>query len=305
MLRRHRKHLGVFVILATMAGVISFCWGSGTPQPSRSSLTPNTATAQSETEKDRAMTTSFTDFFPENSKWSRPENFIKESRPIHQVKKLIIKGAVDVVFFRDQSPRLVVAGETKEAVERVHTTLSGDKLVIEQEGNVIIAGGGSINISGNGNIVVGRDIRINGVQMQFNGPVGSIDIKGASIGTGRVLVAISLPIAPRVRVKGSGDITLYGLQQDEFEASVQGSGDVTVQGTVQSLEVEVAGSGDVDARELTAATVDLSVAGSGDISAYASQSARARVAGSGDIVVYGNPAQRDHRVAGSGKIKFK
>lgn len=32
------------------------------------------------------MTTSFTDFFPENSKWSRPENFIKESRPIHQVK---------------------------------------------------------------------------------------------------------------------------------------------------------------------------------------------------------------------------
>ncbi|MFJ2456333.1 GIN domain-containing protein [Pseudomonas protegens] len=39
--------------------------------------------------------------------------------------------------------------------------------------------------------------------------------------------------------------------------------------------------------ELNAATVDLSVAGSGDISAYASQSARARVAGSGDILVYG------------------
>nr|ALZ46284.1 Hypothetical protein [Pseudomonas putida]QFX78765.1 hypothetical protein pNK546KPC_0555 [Pseudomonas aeruginosa]QNI17210.1 Hypothetical protein [Pseudomonas sp.]QLG05362.1 hypothetical protein [Pseudomonas aeruginosa]QNI15767.1 Hypothetical protein [Pseudomonas aeruginosa] len=39
--------------------------------------------------------------------------------------------------------------------------------------------------------------------------------------------------------------------------------------------------------ELTAATVDLSVAGSGE------------------ILVYGNPAQRDHRVAGSGKIKFK
>ncbi len=297
--RRHRKHLAVFLILATVAGVISFCWGSGTPQPNRSSPTPNTAIAQSETEKGLDMTSSLNDFFPEDSKWSRPASFIKESRPIDQVKKLIINGAVDVVFFRDQTPRLVVAGETKEAVDRVHTTLSGDKLVIEQEGNVIISGGGSINISGNGNIV------INGVQMQFNGPVGSNNIKGASIGTGRVLVAISLPIAPRVQVNGSGDITLNGLQQDAFEASIQGSGDVTVQGTVRSLEVEVAGSGDVDARQLTAALVDLSIAGSGDISAYASQSARARVAGSGDIVVYGNPAQRDHRVAGSGKIKFK
>ncbi|HCR1674454.1 head GIN domain-containing protein [Pseudomonas aeruginosa] len=245
------------------------------------------------------MTTSLTDFFSENPKWSRPESFIKESRPILQVKKLILKGAVDVVFFRDQTPRLVVAGGTKEAVDRVRTILSGDKLVIEQEGNVIISGGGSINISGSGNIV------INGVQMQFNGPVGANDIKGASIGTGRVLVGISLPIAPRVQINGSGEITLNGLQQDAFEASVQGSGDVTVQGTVQSLDVEIAGSGDVDARELTAATVDLNVAGSGDISAYASQSARVRVAGSGDIVVYGNPAQRDHRVAGSGKIKFK
>lgn len=32
------------------------------------------------------MTTSLTDFFSENPKWSRPESFIKESRPILQVK---------------------------------------------------------------------------------------------------------------------------------------------------------------------------------------------------------------------------
>ncbi len=190
-------------------------------------------------------------------------------------------------------------------MERVLTSISGDKLIIEREGNVIIASGGNIHVSGNGNIVVGRDIHVGGIHIQFNGPKGSINVGGRSTSAGRVLVAISLPIAPQVRVKGSGDISLYGLQQKEFEVSVKGSGDVTVQGTVHNLEVDIAGSGDVDARDLAAAAVDLSVAGSGDIKASASQSARARVAGSGDIVIYGNPAQRDHRVSGSGKIKFK
>ncbi|HHH9443024.1 TPA: DUF2807 domain-containing protein [Pseudomonas aeruginosa] len=253
------------------------------------------------------MTTSLTDSFPEGlgSEWSRAEAYVKDSRPIWQVKKLDLKGAVDVVFYRDDVPRLVVAAETKETVGRVRTSITGDKLTIEQEGNVIICGDGNIHVSGSGNVVVGRNLNVGGVHIQFNGSVGSIDVGNSCISSTRALVAISLPHAPRVRLKGSGDITLYGLQQEELEVSISGSGNVTLNGVVQSLEVDVAGSGDVDARDLAAAYVDLSIAGSGDITAQASQSARARVLGSGDIVVCGNPPQRDHRVTGSGKIKFK
>ncbi|MBM3105550.1 DUF2807 domain-containing protein [Pseudomonas sp. V1] len=245
--------------------------------------------------------------FPEGSDWSRAEHTVKESRPIRQVNKLDLKGAVEVVFFRDDTPRLVVAGGSQEAVDRTQTSISGDKLVIEQEGNVIIGDGGSIHVSGNGNIVAGRSIRLGGLHIQFNGLAGGVNIKGSSASacTGPVLVAISLPVAPHVRIKGSGDVTLHGLDQEAFEVSIQGSGDVTVQGNVQNLEAEVAGSGDVDARDLVAASADLSVAGSGDITAHATRSVRARVAGSGDIAIYGSPAERDHRVAGSGKIKFK
>lgn len=49
------------------------------------------------------------------------------------------------------------------------------------------------------------------------------------------------------------------------------------------LDAEVAGSGDVDTRELVATSAKLSVAGSGDIDAYVSNSVKARVAGSGEI----------------------
>nr|WP_258055200.1 DUF2807 domain-containing protein [Pseudomonas aeruginosa] len=65
------------------------------------------------------------------------------------------------------------------------------------------------------------------------------------------------------------------------------------------MDVEVTGSGDVDASEIVAMTVELSVAGSGDIDAYVTQSVTTRVAGSGDIVVRDNPFRcrlRRHQV---------
>ena len=122
---------------------------------------------------------------------------------------------------------------------------------------------------------------------------------------GRSIVGIARPEAPCIRIKSSGDVTLYDLQQTVLDLGVQGSGDITAFGRVDLLDAEVAGSGDVDTRELVATSAKLSVAGSGDIDAYVSNSVKARVAGSGDIVIRGNPPIRDHSVAGSGDIKFK
>jgi hypothetical protein len=220
------------------------------------------------------------------------------------VSKVVVKGAVDVVFFRAPAAHLVVAGENQEAIRSIKTRFDGNKLVIEQEGVSISGAGGSIHVSGSGNIVAGGTIyvggRRGGINMQFNGPVG-----GVVIGQGRCIVGIALPESPSIRIKGSGDVTLYDLKQSLLDVGIQGSGDITAFGQVDHLDAEVAGSGDVDASELVAMSAELSVAGSGDIDAHVTQSVKARVAGSGDIVVRGNPPIRDHSVAGSGDIKFK
>lgn len=229
-----------------------------------------------------------------DSAWERAANYEKEERPIRPVRKIVVKGAVDVVFFRSPSAHLVVAGENQEAIRSIKTRLEGDKLVIEQEGVSISGGGANIHISGTGNIFVGGTINVGGrqggVTMQFKG---------------RCIVGVALPEAPSIRIKGSGDVTLYDLQQAVLDLGVQGSGDITAFGRVDLLDAEVAGSGDVDTSELVATSAKLSVAGSGDIDAYVSNSVKARVAGSGDIVIRGNPPIRDHSVAGSGDIKFK
>ncbi|ENG0049901.1 DUF2807 domain-containing protein [Pseudomonas aeruginosa] len=236
--------------------------------------------------------------------WDRAANYEKEERPMRTVSRIVVRGAVDVVFFCAPSPHLVVAGESQDVIRNIITRFDGSTLVVEQQGVTITGAGGSIHVSGSGNIVAGGTIyvgdRRGGVTMQFNGPVGSV-----IVGQGRCIIGIALPEAPSIRIKGSGDVTLYDLQQPALDVGVQGSGDITAFGQVEHLDAEVAGSGDVDVSELVAMSADLTVAGSGDIDAFVTKSVRARVAGSGDIVVRGNPPIRDHSVVGSGDIKFK
>lgn len=171
-----------------------------------------------------------------------------------------------MVFRRFDKPQLVVAGETAEAVAAVKTYYKGDKLVIEMEGISI----GGMSIAGRGNV----QMNFSGSSMHFYGSVGQVAgrdiINGKPVGTqidhGRVIVGIALPLAPDIRIKGSGDVTLLDLQQADLWLDIQGSG---------------------------------------DIAAYVRTEVRARVAGSGDIVVRGNPPQRDSQVAGSGDIRFR
>lgn len=230
-----------------------------------------------------------------NTAWDRTENYVKEERPLQTVRKIVVKGSVDVVFRRYDTPTLTVAGETADDVASVKTSFDNGKLVIEREGMTISFGKGGMAFHGSVSSFTVGDI------------VNSGKPTGASmrINRGQVVVGVGLPEAPTIRIKGSGDVTLLDIRQARLELEIQGSGDITAYGEVSSLVVEIEGSGDADVGELVADRASLSIAGSGDVEAFVRSEVRARVAGSGDIVVRGNPPHRDHSVAGSGKIKFR
>lgn len=229
---------------------------------------------------------------PNDSAWEHIENYVKEKRPLQPIRKMVVKGSIDVVFRRGDKPTLIVAGETADAVASVKTYFNGGKLVIEREGMTISVSNSRMTFYGSvGSFVMG-DI-VNGKPM------------GTSISQGKVVVSIVLPEAPAIKIKGSGDVTLLDLRQAGLDLEIEGSGDISAYGQVTHLDVAIAGSGDVDASELIADHGSLSIAGSGDIEAFIRSEVRARVAGSGDILVRGNPSCRDHSVAGSGKIKFR
>jgi hypothetical protein len=75
-----------------------------------------------------------------------------------------------------------------------------------------------------------------------------------------------------------------------------------VQGAAQTLNVNVAGSGDAWLKELEAEDVKVSVAGSGDARVNARQRLRISVAGSGDVRYTGPATDVSQSVLGSGTV---
>lgn len=109
----------------------------------------------------------------------------------------------------------------------------------------------------------------------------------------------------RAGVNGSGDIELIDAKTASLEIDVKGSGDVEVSGSCTELTVEVKGSGDVSARSMECQSGEIGIMGSGDVSAYLSESIEVSIMGSGDVAVWGKPDKVRTRTMGSGDVVLR
>lgn len=121
---------------------------------------------------------------------------------------------------------------------------------------------------------------------------GSGDAKAGSAGSAEINLAGSGDISTQaiggdleVNIAGSGNVSSASIA-GKLEGNIMGSGNITVAGgRARSVDVNVAGSGDVDFRG-EADTVDVSVAGSGDVRiAKVNGPVKKHVAGSGDVII--------------------
>jgi hypothetical protein len=235
---------------------------------------------------------------------------VSEARPLPAtslpLRKIVMDGGgVVVIFRRSDQPSVVVTGNTAEVVSSTETRFENGKLVIHGRygtvsGGYVIRDGSNYsvqNFMGSASMVAGRDIYCNGKRIETGNIVEVTGYPG-------VLVEVSLPECPAIKLKGSGDAILQELDQENLELEIVGSGDIDVSGQVQTLMAKIIGSGDIDALELIAEQADLRISGSGDIEAFVTQAVSAVVQGSGDIRVKGNPPKRSKQVLGSGSIKI-
>jgi hypothetical protein len=84
--------------------------------------------------------------------------------------------------------------------------------------------------------------------------------------------------------------------------TIAGSGGVKASGSAKRASYSIAGSGDLDAGNLTATDADAEIAGSGSIRARVTGTAKASIAGSGDIDISGG-ARCTQSKHGSGSIR--
>jgi Putative auto-transporter adhesin, head GIN domain len=106
-----------------------------------------------------------------------------------------------------------------------------------------------------------------------------------------------------INLKGLADADLQDINQPELELAVAGSASVTATGKTDNLKLDIAGRGDVHARDLIAKKVEVNVAGRGDVETSPQDSVDISIAGSGDVKLYSEPKHVDTSIMGSGNVE--
>jgi hypothetical protein len=119
---------------------------------------------------------------------------------------------------------------------------------------------------------------------------------------GRLQVDLSGPALREATLNGSGSIELQDLDQDHLRLRIRGSGTASGNGKVQSLQLEIMGSGSAHLARLAETNADVTIDGSGDADVAPVGAARVTIAGSGDVRLHAQPAQLSTHVYGSGRI---
>jgi hypothetical protein len=109
------------------------------------------------------------------------------------------------------------------------------------------------------------------------------------------------PAIDGIAIVGSADVHLSNFDGERLRVRVAGSGDAIVQGKCGTLEVELAGSGNVRAEGLEAGSVTVKLIGSGDVHVHAVRTLDVKLIGSGDVHYSGSP-EITQSVLGSGDV---
>lgn len=104
-----------------------------------------------------------------------------------------------------------------------------------------------------------------------------------------------------LEVSGSGDVEAEDISTDELAVTIDGSGDVEISGEVDSQNVEVPGSGDYRAEDLESKQAEVDVGGTGSATVNVNDELDAQVNGTGSIEYIGDPTVTQE-VSGTGEV---
>lgn len=208
-----------------------------------------------------------------------------EAREVGDFDAITTEGAIDVVVRQAAKAAVSVQADDNllPAIETVvESRAQGRTLVVRtKRGESLSWRGDTVKVT------------VDVVQLRAITTAGSGDVRIESLTT----PALKLTIA------GSSDARLAGLDTDHFELRIAGSGDVVGAGRARLVKLGIAGSGDADLGGLIAEDVSVRIAGSGNANVTANQSLEVSVAGSGDVRYGGDASAVKLSAAGSGTVR--
>lgn len=115
-------------------------------------------------------------------------------------------------------------------------------------------------------------------------------------------ITVTAPDVTRFRLAGSGDLEIERYDQPVMDVVIDGSGDLEAVGRARALQLRVNGSGDADLGGLDLGDASIDIPGSGDVSVGPTGKATVEISGSGDVTLTRRPRILEQDVSGSGDV---
>ena len=160
----------------------------------------------------------------------------------------------------------------------------------------------------------GREVRVFGgedvldrVETTSRDGLLRIDVRdrGIVIGPdplGDVRVQVPSSTLGAVKIGGSGDVELSGIDVPAIEIEIEGTGAVSAAGTADRLDATIQGAGDADLSQLEVRTATVLVQGAGQAHLDVSDRLDVKVQGAADVVYRGNP-EVTQDIQGAGDVR--
>jgi hypothetical protein len=238
---------------------------------------------------------------------------IDQNYTVRRVRLDDLVAQVEIVTVPQAGPVRVQASGTPDTMKEFHVRTVGDELILRLDSDAEEAW-----FPWNLFNMLSRDRKAQDLRVRITAPTGTpYDVDGmvGQINAGDIDAPLRLDghalqarfgrvTRATVAIAGSGRIEL-GAIKETLELEVAGSGNFSA-ASAQSAEIEIAGGGDVVIGPL-AAGLSAEVAGSGDIRvAQVNGPIEIDIAGSGGVLIDGgNAPSFSVEIAGSGDVVFK
>ncbi|UTC83243.1 head GIN domain-containing protein [Treponema denticola] len=104
-----------------------------------------------------------------------------------------------------------------------------------------------------------------------------------------------------IDIAGSGNITARDITVNTLKVDVSGSGDFSATGKAENMIADISGSGDIKTTDFETEKADISISGSGSAKVWVTRHLKADIGGSGSVRYKGNPVI-ETKSSGSGRI---
>ena len=144
------------------------------------------------------------------------------------------------------------------------------------------------------------------IRTETSGPAMRVWVQGSVRTNNGLRIIYTTPQLEQIRASGSGRLVASGFNGAALTLTKSGSGESQLSGSVGRLNMQLSGSGSVNATALQSGNANLELSGSGrlDMGRVSADALNVKVRGSGDLQASGAATNVNARVSGSGGVNL-